>query len=198
LTTRVERSLDLGGKRISRLGHAQAIDVLCPPCASLVDVIEAVRALPYGRPSDRTVDGMLRERRGTCSTKHLFLARALAELFPETDPSIIHRVYVLDRDRARDLFGLDMAEVLPPGGMVDVHRYLAITLDGERISIDVTFPGLRWDGRSSLALACGPGTDYPSSGDPNIEKQQLEEQYCDPSVREPFIAALTQAGGLPR
>src|SRR5271155_2815444 len=64
--------------------------------ASLGELVESVRALPYGRPSDRTVAGMLRERRGTCSTKHLFLAEALAERFPETDPLIVHRVYTLD------------------------------------------------------------------------------------------------------
>jgi hypothetical protein len=65
--------------------HAVASDELHADDASLLDLVEAVRALPYGRPSDRTVEGMLRERRGTCSTKHLFLARRLAERFPETD-----------------------------------------------------------------------------------------------------------------
>ena len=43
--------------------------------AELREVVEAVRSLPYGRPSDRTVEGMLRQGRGTCSTKHLHLAR---------------------------------------------------------------------------------------------------------------------------
>jgi hypothetical protein len=47
--------------------------LLHSPDSSLLDLVEAVRALPYGHPSDRTVEGMLRERRGTCSTKHLFL-----------------------------------------------------------------------------------------------------------------------------
>ena len=47
---------------------------------------------------------MLRERRGTCSIKHLFLAQALVERFPETEPLIVHRVYWLDRTRARELF----------------------------------------------------------------------------------------------
>lgn len=72
---------------------------------ALVDLVEAVRKLPYGRPSDRTVGAMLREGRGTCSTKHLFLARALAERFPETNPQIIHRVYTLDAETASRLFG---------------------------------------------------------------------------------------------
>src|SRR5262249_2743227 len=45
--------------------------------ASLLELVEAVRALPYGRQQDRSVEGLLQERRGTCSTKHLFLARPL-------------------------------------------------------------------------------------------------------------------------
>ncbi|HEX3608244.1 MAG TPA: hypothetical protein VHU14_01035 [Solirubrobacterales bacterium] len=47
------------------------LDPLISESASLLELVEAVRSLDYGRPSDRSVDGMLRERRGTCSTKHL-------------------------------------------------------------------------------------------------------------------------------
>lgn len=162
----------------------------------LVDLVESVRSLPYGRPSDRTVEGMLRERRGTCSTKHLYLAQVLAERCPETAPLIIHRVYKLDRAQARELFGCEVAEVIPEEGLVDVHRYLTITVGGARIAIDATFGGLPWDGRSSLPLACGPGRDYPSDGNPDIEKRVLEEQYCDPGVREPVIAVLSQVREL--
>ena len=163
---------------------------LYAPGSSLLDLVEAARALPYGRPSDRTVEGMLRESRGTCSTKHLYLAQVLAKHFPETTPLILHRVYTLDRAQARELFGNEVAEVVPEEGLVDVHRYLTITVDGERIAIDTTFGGLPWDGRSSLPLACGSGRDYPSDGNPDAEKRILEERYCDPDVREPFIAAL--------
>jgi hypothetical protein len=51
-------------------------DRLMSADASLLEVVEAVRGLDYGRPSDRSVEGMLREHRGTCSLKHLFLADA--------------------------------------------------------------------------------------------------------------------------
>jgi hypothetical protein len=153
-------------------------------------LVEAVRALPYGRPSDRTVEGMLRERRGTCSTKHLFLAQALADRFPETEPLIVHRVYQLDRTRAQELFDTRIADVVPEEGLVDVHRYITIVIDGRRITVDATFPGPPWDGRSSLPLACGPGRDYPAGEGPDAEKRALEAKHCDPAIREPFIAAL--------
>lgn len=158
--------------------------------ATLVDLVETVRAIPYGRPSDRTVEGMLREQRGTCSTKHLFLARILAERFPDTEPVIVHRVYTLDRDRASELFSASVAATVPDDGLVDVHRYLEVTLGGQRVEIDATFPGPPWDGISSLPLACGAGTNYPAGDDPDAEKRALEERHCDPAIREPFIAAL--------
>lgn len=174
------------------------IDTLCSADSSLVDLVEAVRALPYGRPSDCTVEGMLRERRGTCSTKHLYLARALAERFPETEPLIVHRVYTLDRARARELFGTAVAPAVPEDGLVDVHRYITITLERQRVDIDATFPGPAWDGRSPLPLACGPGRDYPASEYPDVEKRALEQQHCDPAVREAFIAALSREQQLSR
>lgn len=149
-----------------------------------------MRALPYGRPSDRTVEGMLCEGRGTCSTKHLFLADALAERLPETEPLIVHRVYALDREDALAMFGAEVAKAVPEDGLVDVHRYLTINVEGRRVTVDATFPGPAWDGRSSLPLACGPGHDYPAGEDPDAEKQALEHEHCDPSLREPFIAAL--------
>ncbi len=62
------------------------LDALRAEDAPLLDLVEAVRALPYGRPQDRTVEGMLRERRGTCSTKHLFLARMLEQR--HCDPAV--------------------------------------------------------------------------------------------------------------
>ncbi len=141
---------------------------------------------------------MLRERRGTCSTKHLFLARTLVERFPKTEPLIVHRVYQLDRTRARELFDTRVANVIPVYGLVDIHRYLTIVVEGRRINVDVTFPGPPWDGRSSLPLACGPGRDYPAGEDPDAEKRALEIKYCDPAVREPFIAALVSIERAPQ
>jgi hypothetical protein len=164
---------------------------------TLTELVEAVRALPYGRPSDRTVAGMIRERRGTCSTKHLFLGRELARRFPESSPEIVHRVYALTRDDAARLFGPAAAAAVPADGLTDVHRYLTARVAGSRITLDVTFPGPPWDGHSPLPLACGPGRDVPAGEDPDAEKRALERQHCDPGVREPFIAALSALSPSP-
>jgi hypothetical protein len=159
----------------------------------LIDLVESVRSLPYGRASDRTVDAMLRERRGTCSTKHLYLAHILTERFPMTEPKLVHRIYLLNKARAQRLFGTAVAAAVSADGLVDVHRYLLVTIDGQRLTIDATFPGEPWDGRSSLPLACGPGEDIPAGDHPDREKRALEDDHCDPAMREPFIAALAAA-----
>jgi len=45
-----------------------------------------------------------------------------------------------------------------------------------------------------LTSACGPGKDHPAGDEPDLEKRALGEEVCDPTVREPFIAALTTFG----
>lgn len=152
-----------------------------------------MRRLEYGRPGERSTEAMWREGRGTCSLKHLFLAEELGRRFPSTRPRIVHRVHRLDRDLAAALFGAASAAYVPGEGLVDVHRYLTIELEGARIAIDATFPGPRWDGKSSLPLACGPGEDIPAGRAPEAEKRRLEAEHCDPALREPFIAALARA-----
>jgi hypothetical protein len=163
--------------------------------AELIELVESVRRLPYGRPSDRSVAGMLRERRGTCSTKHLHLAAELGRRFPETRPRIVHRVHRIDAEGAARTFGAPVAAAVPADGVVDVHRYVTAEVDGRRIVLDATFPGGRpWDGRSPMPLACGPGDDHSAGADPDADKRALEAAHCDPAVREPFIAALS--GGI--
>lgn len=144
--------------------------------SDLVDLVEEIRALPYGRPAERTVAGMLREGRGTCSTKHRHLFEQMRARFPETDPRIMHRVYTVQ-----------------PQGIVDVHRYVTAMVGGRRIALDVTFPSdERWDGRSPMPLACAPGEDHPAGADPDADKRALEAAHCDPAVREPYIASLSR------
>jgi hypothetical protein len=129
----------------------------------------------------------------------LFLAHALVQRFPETKPQIVHRVYRADREQIRRLYGDRVAAVVPKEGLVDVHRYLRIQLEGRPITLDATFPGReRWDGRSSLPVACGPGDDIVAGGDPDADKRMLEDRYCDPAVREPFIGALSARTDVPR
>jgi hypothetical protein len=161
---------------------------------TLVELVEAVRALPYGLPSEPTVERVLLEARGTSAGKHLLLAQLLAGRLPETEPAIVHRVYRLDPARALELFGPDIAAAVPDEGLVDVHRYLTIAVEGRRIELDASVPGLPWDGRAPLAPVCGSGRDFPAGADPDADMRALENQHCEAHARAPFIAALAAAG----
>ncbi len=159
--------------------------------ASYRQVIDAVHAMPYGRPAVRSARGAIAEWRGTCSTKHALLAELLAGQWPQLRPRLVHRVCLVTRQSAAARFGVEVAAAVPPGGLTDVHRYLLISLDGTDVVIDVTFPAdPRWDGARSMRLACGDGKDFAAGPDPDLAKARLEARSCDPAVREPFIAAL--------
>jgi hypothetical protein len=156
---------------------------------SLWELVNAVKEIPYGRPSDRSPEGVVQEWRGTCSTKHALLGELLTGR-PEFDLQYVHRVYRVSRSDAARLFGDETARSVPNDGLVDVHTYALVTVNGERLRIDVTFPGRLWDGRSDMPLACGDGDDYAAVDEPWQLKAELVEKFCDPDVREPFIAAL--------
>jgi hypothetical protein len=165
----------------------------------LREVVERVRAIPYGRNDDRTPAGVLAEGRGTCSTKHMLLAELLSER-PELDLRFVHRVYRIDVDGARALFGDRAAAAVPPEGLMDVHTYVTVVIDGRRTVLDVTFPSeVVWDGVSDMPLACGDGEDFAAGDDPWGLKNELILRHCDFDAREPFIAALSEvsAGRAP-
>jgi hypothetical protein len=168
-----------------------------PADASLCQVVNAVHVIPYGRPGSRTAEGVIDEWKGTCSTKHALLARLLRERGPESQPRLVHRVYRVSRRSVLQRYGGVAAGTVPEDGLTDVHRYLVIILAGREVRIDITFPGDQaWDGHRSMALACGQGHDFPAGDDPDADKAVLEAGYCDPQVREPFIASLALASGL--
>lgn len=160
--------------------------------ATLVDVVEAIRSLPYGRPNDRTPTGVVADWRGTCSTKHALLAELAATRWPELEPRIVHRVYRLTPDLARTLFGEETATAVPPEGLTDVHSYVTLLMKGRRVRVDATVPGPDWDGRSDMRLACGDGLDVDGGDDPWATKSALLQEHCDDDVRERVITALAE------
>lgn len=155
----------------------------------------AISRIPYGRPRRLSATGVLDDWRGTCSTKHLLFGGVVAEAWPDLDPRLWHRPYTVTPQLARERWGSWVAAAVPAEGLVDVHTFATVTVGGRSVRVDVTFPLGGWDGTSDVLLACGEGPDHPAGGDPLASKADLVARHCDPTVREPFIAALaTQAG----
>jgi hypothetical protein len=129
--------------------------------------------------------------KGTCSTKHALLVRCLTELEPQSNPRLVHRVYRVTQEAAEELFGVAAARAVPIAGLIDVHSYALATLGERDVILDVTFPGRPWDGASDMPIAAAAGQDFPAGPDPASSKAELVRAHCDPTVREPFIAALS-------
>lgn len=70
-----------------------------PGDAPFRQVVNAVQAIPYGRPESRTADGVTGEWKGTCPAKHALLAQLIRERWPDLRPGLVHRTvtsYVAD------------------------------------------------------------------------------------------------------
>lgn len=136
----------------------------------------AVRAI--GRPRGCCVSVAAPALRSTCSSPV-----GWCQWFPETEPQIVRRVYRLDRAGVLERYRKQVAQTVPEYGVVGGRPQISDdSLAGRRITIDATFPGPRWDGRSPLPVACWPGQDHPAIEDPDAEKRELECEHCDPAV----------------
>ncbi len=158
----------------------------------LKHTVLAVSRIPYGRPSVLTPRGVLRDWRGTCSTKHLLLAAIVGEEWPDVALRLWHRPYRVTPELAKDHWGEEVADHVPREGLVDVHTFATIEREVRPVRVDVTFPLREWDGISDTPLACGPGDDIPAGSDPLASKAELVDASCDPTVREAFIAVLAR------
>lgn len=162
--------------------------------ASLVDVVNAVAAIPYGRAPGRAGGDALAAWRGTCSTKHYLLRALLDEGWPEIHVETWHRVYRVGREWAASVFGQAAGASVPEQGLMDVHTYLVARLGQDTRTLDVTFPLARpWAGSGPMDLRCGDGLDVPGGVFPDRTKRSLVALHCDPQAREAFIAGLATA-----
>src|SRR3954468_571277 len=155
--------------------------------ASVGDVVKVVRRMPYARPTERTATGALEEWRGTCSTKHDLLKLLIDKRWPELQPEIMHRVYRLTPSIGERIFGPTAAEVVPAGGVTDVHTYLTVLLEDRPTIVDATTTGTPWDGRSDMTPACGEGVDIAGGPDAKATKDRLVRKHCDASTRDRVI-----------
>jgi hypothetical protein len=157
----------------------------------MIQVVETIRNIPYARPTERTAEGVVAEWRGTCSTKTALLVRLTRYWFSELEPRVAHRLYHLTSESARTLFGPRVASAIPEGGITDVHTCATLHVEEGRVVVDVTFPGVAWDGSSDIPLSCGDGKDVDGGEDPWETKARLVSELRDPLIRDTFIEALS-------
>ncbi len=160
------------------------------------ELFELVRDMPYARPSGHDPAVIVREWRGTCSTKHELLAALYAEL------GLRSTLYACTQEiRLPPGSAPELAE-WADGPVIDVHNYLVLHGPaGDRL-MDATWPistralGLpanEWG--TDMQVACvpletwalEPGTDVAA-----FKAARLQERYSPEELvrRDQFIETI--------
>ncbi len=153
-----------------------------------VSVFHAVRNLPYQSTGDRSLEGILQKRAGSCSSKHILLAALLNEIGIKSRVELVLGDFATPFRRARNIPTVfsDAAR----DGVRDIHNVLSVDINGETVILDATWH----DAMSPFAMR----VNNAWSGTGNTEIAVDVEKMLGPSV-EPaedkarIIASWSQA-----
>jgi len=154
---------------------------------SVKDGVNAIKAIPHGRPRERSAAGVVADWRGTCSTKLLLLR----QVCPGLRLRFFNRVFRLTPEAARENLGAQVAKVIPTDGMIDVHTYARALIDGRWLLIDLAFPGQAWDGTSDMKQPFAQGEHFEAGDDPIAHKEALVAKFGDAKARARLIEAIS-------
>lgn len=174
---------------LTRLLHAEAAARgLRAPAAPLPDIPESfalVRDMPYARASTHDPAGIVREWRGTCSTKHELLAALLAERGVSSTVMACTQEITLPPSAPPELLAQTGGQAV-----VDVHNYLIVHAPGGDMIVDATWPlsaaaaGLpvnpEWRWGENQRLACIPLETWPVPAGESVaafKDRLLRERY---------------------
>ncbi|WP_034384199.1 hypothetical protein [Deinococcus sp. YIM 77859] len=192
---------------LTRLLHEEAAARgLRDPQAPLPDIPEVfalVRDMPYARASTHDPAGIVREWRGTCSTKHELLAALLAERGVSSTVIACTQEITPPPGAPAELLAL-------AGGrpVVDVHNYLIVHAPQGDMVVDATWPlsaaqaGLpvnaEWRWGEDQQLACTPLETWAVPAGESVadfKARLLRERYT-PEELERRDAFIREVGRL--
>lgn len=160
------------------------------------ELFELVRDMPYARASSHEPETVIREWRGTCSTKHELLAALYAEL------GILSTIYACTQEIRLPEGAAPELAAWNGEPVIDVHNYLVLHESGGDRLIDATWPlatreaGLianEWG--TDMQIACTPletwalepGEDVAAFKDARLRERYTPEQL---QRRDEFIRAV--------
>lgn len=144
-------------------------------------VFHAVRCLPYVSLGDRSLEGVLARRAGSCSGKHSLLAAILNEIGVPAEVELVLGDFASPLRTARNLPGV--LNEAAADGIRDVHNIVRADIGGRRTILDATWHdavipfGLRvnhiWAGCSDTSIAVDVGEMLGPAKDPAAEKAAI-------------------------
>ncbi|WP_027481176.1 hypothetical protein, partial [Deinococcus pimensis] len=157
------------------------------------------------RASEHVPATVVREWRGTCSTKHLLLRALLAELGVRSTLMAATQEIALPPGVEVDP---EVARLAADGGVVDVHNWLVVHGPRGDVVVDATWPlatralGLpaneTFDWERDMRVACTPVETWALTGDEDVadfKARLLAERYTPEELarRDAFIEAVGRA-----
>ena len=168
--------------------------------AARIALFERVRDLAYQYPASRDPKEVLQRGGGSCSGKHYLLG----ELFRRQGLPVRHMLCTHRFNDSPLPFPGHMQDLLRKNEILDVHDYLQISVDGEWIDVDATWPlALRdfglpatddWDGKSPMVLSVIPDEQVEVQGNPAKTKEEQLSKLTprQRTLRKQFLEALSQ------
>ena len=126
----------------ARNGHATLADFIDDLATSglplnALTLFHAVRNLPYLSTGDRSLEGILQRRAGSCSSKHILLSALLDQIGIKSHVELVLGDFATPFRGARNIPAALAA--VAQDGIRDIHNVLRAQINGTSIILDATW-----------------------------------------------------------
>ena len=170
--------------------------------ADATSVFHAVRQLPYLSTGDRSIEGILLRRAGSCSSKHILLSAMLNQIGVKADVLLVLGDFATPFRGARNL----PAELSGAArvGIRDIHNVVRAEINGLEVVLDATWHdamlpfGMRvnntWNGLGDTQIAVDVIQMLGSSQQPAEDKARLIESWpeAEQQKRRHFLETVNK------
>ena len=149
--------------------------------ADAVSVFHGVRQLPYRSTGDRSIEGILACRAGSCSSKHILLVALLDKIGVKADVELVLGDFATPLREAHNVPEPFM--IVAKEGIRDIHNIVRANINGHSVVMDATWHdhvkpfGFRvndtWSGTGDTRIAVDVENMLGPSDDPAAEKAKI-------------------------
>ena len=149
--------------------------------ADAVSVFHGVRQLPYRSTGDRSIEGILARRAGSCSSKHILLVALLDKIGVKADVELVLGDFATPLREAHNVPEPFM--IVAKEGIRDIHNIVRANINGHSVVMDATWHdhvkpfGFRvndtWSGTGDTRIAVDVENMLGPSDDPAAEKAKI-------------------------
>ena len=162
-------------------------------------LFERVRDIPYGDIGSRDAFDVYKNNKGTCSGKHELLKEIYSELGIKTKDFIaMHKFNDMPVS-----FPPEIKEILNRTIITDPHNFFKILVNGNWVSVDVTwdkplkrfgFPvNENWDGKTDMQICVVPTKIFEVSNPIESKKQKIAKFSEEVQIeRKLFLKKMTE------